>query len=341
MLDQDALGRRPVERDLAGEHLPQHHAERVDVAPRIHVGRAAGLLGAHVVRRPDDHAGAGETLAAAGRRLRDAEVRHEHPLLRALEHHVLRLDVAVDQRLRVRFRQRVGDVGADPDHFRLGQLALAPQPRVERLPVHHRHPEVDQPLALAHEEDREDVGMVEFRGRLGFADEALHALAAAGELGPQHLHGDLARELPVGDREDVGEAALADLVLHQEVRSQRPLELLGQRALLQELRRLPVRRQHRRRLGVRRAAGGASGRRGGHVPPALPAGGHGSSLVLEGAACQGRANLASAGAAEHIEALSFPSERQWRQDRRSRHGLLLQRSAPQLGSPQLRRPPCP
>ena len=51
MLRGDGLRTGPVEWRLAGQHLVEHAAERVDVTARIHEAFAAGLLGAHVHRR--------------------------------------------------------------------------------------------------------------------------------------------------------------------------------------------------------------------------------------------------------------------------------------------------
>ena len=47
--------RAPGEGRVAGEHLVQHDAEAVDVGGGCG-GVAAGLLGGHVARRPDDRA---------------------------------------------------------------------------------------------------------------------------------------------------------------------------------------------------------------------------------------------------------------------------------------------
>ena len=56
----DRLRGGPGERRLAGQHLVEHRAERVDVGPRVEIVLAGGLLGAHVLRRAETHAGLGE-----------------------------------------------------------------------------------------------------------------------------------------------------------------------------------------------------------------------------------------------------------------------------------------
>lgn len=46
--------------ELAGEHLVEHDAKRVDVGPVVHGVGALALLGRHVARRAHDLAGLGE-----------------------------------------------------------------------------------------------------------------------------------------------------------------------------------------------------------------------------------------------------------------------------------------
>ena len=59
-LGDHRLRRWPGERRLAGQHLVEHAAERVDVGAGVDVALAARLLGAHVGRRADGEAGLGE-----------------------------------------------------------------------------------------------------------------------------------------------------------------------------------------------------------------------------------------------------------------------------------------
>src|ERR1043166_9268277 len=83
--------------------------ERVDVGAPIHA-LARGLLGAHVVRRPDDHA-LGRELA--GRSLLcgvgDSEVGDEH-VAGAVEQDIVGLDVPVYDAMAVRIAERVRDL---------------------------------------------------------------------------------------------------------------------------------------------------------------------------------------------------------------------------------------
>jgi hypothetical protein len=95
-----------VERDVAGEHLEQHDAERVDVRLAVDVV-AERLLGRDVVGRAEHAAVGGQALVVE--RAGDAEV---GDLGRALlvDQDVLGLDVAVDDAARVRGAERARDL---------------------------------------------------------------------------------------------------------------------------------------------------------------------------------------------------------------------------------------
>ena len=111
--------RRPAgaHRVRARPGLVEREGERVDVAGRAEAG-ALGLLGRHVGERPDHVAGVGERVVAHD--VRHAEVgqlREARPG-RGLgdHHHVLRLDVAVDDPVRVGVLERVAERHADLGH---------------------------------------------------------------------------------------------------------------------------------------------------------------------------------------------------------------------------------
>ena len=101
MLHRDLDRRLAAERRLAGEHLVEDDADRVEVGALVD-GGAARLLGREVLRRPDDRAGLGHLAHA---RARDAEVRDLEAPVR-VGHHVVRLDVPVDDALAVREAER-------------------------------------------------------------------------------------------------------------------------------------------------------------------------------------------------------------------------------------------
>ena len=153
----------PGEGRLAGQHLVGHRAQRVHVAAGADVALAHRLLGRHVRRRAERHAGLGHA-AAAGllHRERDAEVGDQR--LAILQQDVLGLDVAMDDALRVGVtrgqlatsfvsRMRVVD----------RKLLLAGQAVAERLALDERHDVVEEAVGLAGVDQPEDVRMLQAR----------------------------------------------------------------------------------------------------------------------------------------------------------------------------------
>ena len=120
MHPDQGIRRRRDERRLAGEHLEEHARERVDVGPLI--DDAAGrLFGTHVLRRADHHADHRRDLRAVlfrrrrAQRSRDAEVGDQRHAVEQQD--VLGLDVAVDEILLVRVRERSGDLTGQPQRL--------------------------------------------------------------------------------------------------------------------------------------------------------------------------------------------------------------------------------
>ena len=132
---------------------------------------------------------------------RDAEVRDARVC--ALEEDVLRLDVAVNDPELVRIRERIGNLARDADGVVDGELLLAVEACAQRLACHERHYIVEEPVGTAGVEEREDVRMLESRGRPDLAEKAIGAECGA-EVGMEDLDGDVA-VMP----EVVGEEAVA------------------------------------------------------------------------------------------------------------------------------------
>jgi hypothetical protein len=212
-----------TERCRAGEQLVEQHAQRVHVRPRVDVERAQlRLLGAHVLERADDrahrgvHRPLGEPLV---QRLGHAEVDDLRHGLRVLhgDHHVGRLDVAVDDPLLVRVLDGVADGQEERQAVAHGQAHLVAIPG-DGQPLDQLHHEVRQArLGGAGVEDARDVRVVHESERLALGLEApqdflrVHARldelqrhAAADGLGllrdPDGAHATLAEPLqePIG-----------------------------------------------------------------------------------------------------------------------------------------------
>ena len=107
-------------------------------------------------------------------RLRHTEVGDDG--VTAIDENVRRLHVAVDHAVRVRVRQRVGDLAHDRDDVGERQPALALEPVLQRLALNEGHREVHEPvLRFAGGEQRDDVRVAERRGESRLPVEALDA----------------------------------------------------------------------------------------------------------------------------------------------------------------------
>ena len=101
---RDDLAWRAHERWVARDHLVEHAAERVHVAPTVEVGVAGGLLRTHVRRRADGHPRLRQLLSGRVHRPRNAEVDQNGTSRQ--EQNVLGFDIAVDDVLLMRVVQR-------------------------------------------------------------------------------------------------------------------------------------------------------------------------------------------------------------------------------------------
>ena len=208
---------RSVERQVARGHLEEDHAQRVEVAAFVQ-GAARGLLRRHVLRSAADHVvprqpgllgidWPDDSVARQRRHVRpenfgDAEIEHLDvvglvaPLL---DHHVLRLQVAVDDVIDMRFAQRRADLRHDVAEPLLGERPVVAQDEAQVLSLHVLHDDVERPVVFqpAEVEHLDDVRMVESAGRLRLALEASHQRRILEQLRLEHLerHRPLEREV--------------------------------------------------------------------------------------------------------------------------------------------------
>ncbi len=170
-----------LEQAAAGDQLEQHDAEREHVGAAI--DRAAdALLGRHVRRLADEHAGLG--LRAAHRGAGDAEVHDLHVAVVA-EEDVRRRDIAVHDAERlavgadrfVRVVERAGDGTDDRDHVLerhvLAALEQAAEHAAEVLAVDVLHGEVRLAIVLADVVDLDDVVVMQRGSEARFREEHL------------------------------------------------------------------------------------------------------------------------------------------------------------------------
>ena len=208
-LDQAAL----VERRVAGEHVEEGAAQRVDVAADVGRTGVVGLFGRDVIDGADRGAVAGNAGLALLDVAGQTEVGQLQERLAVLpgNEEVGRLDIAVDDALAVRVGQRLDGLLEQL----AGQLGLEPAAALDVLeqvdPLDKFHRQVISAGGLAGVVDGDDVLVAELLGGAGLAAEALAHARVGGQVGRHDLEGDLAVELHVARLVDRGHAAAGDV----------------------------------------------------------------------------------------------------------------------------------
>ena len=158
-----------------------------------------------------------DRLAAAGR-LGQPPVDQQR-LAEPAQHHVVRLEVAVQHPLAVRERDRLADVDEPPqqlaelDGGRVGPgvlLVVRLDGLLEAVALDEPHG-VERPAIVvgAQAVDRDDPGVLQPAVDLGLQDEPAAEVGLGDLVGPDLLEGDLAAELLVAGDVDAAQAALA------------------------------------------------------------------------------------------------------------------------------------
>ena len=197
---EDERLRRPFERRAAREHSVPDRGKRVLVAARVQRLLAHGLFGTHVVQRADDHAGTSESMRLRIRALGDAKIHHHHGALRALQHDVLRLHVAMHDARTMRRVQREGCLTQDADGLQYAEAAVALDHRGQAIALDERHGEIHEAAALAHRVDGNHVRMSQLGDGFRLALKPFEQHLVHHEVAANGLDGDLALQaLVIGD----------------------------------------------------------------------------------------------------------------------------------------------
>ena len=179
---------RPRVRRASGKHFVQHATERIDVCPSIHFFLAKRLLRRHVGRCAERETGLRKRRSGRFHRSRNAKIRDKR--MPVGEQNVLWLDVAMNDTVLVRIRQRVGHLTGVVEGGGDRERTIAPHSRPQGLAIHERHEVVEEPVDLAGIDQRHDVGVVQLRRDLDLAQETVGAERSR-KVGVDHFHGDL------------------------------------------------------------------------------------------------------------------------------------------------------
>ena len=172
---------------------------------------AARLLRRDVVRR-SEHGPRLRDAVLDVERARDAEVRDLRAAV-AVQQHVLRLHVAVDEPVLVGEREPAGDLDGDLERLAHLEAALADDELLQVLAVDVLEDDVLAAVLLAPVDHRDDVRVLELRDGARLALEALDEVVVVVVLLVQDLQRDVALEQGVVGLVDAGHAAVADDLL--------------------------------------------------------------------------------------------------------------------------------
>ena len=209
MLERDRDGAVALERHGAGQHLVENDADRVEVGALVHL-IALRLLRREILGGPKN----GADLRHAGvAGARDAEV-HDLDVPVAVDHDVLRLDVAVDDAAAVRALDGGEQLQTDADGFVPAQAIVPADEVFERLALDVLHDDVVGPVGLAPIVDADEVRLVEAGRGLGLPAEALDEGGVVQQSLKEDLDGDAPSEGEILAQVHVGHAAAAELAQH-------------------------------------------------------------------------------------------------------------------------------
>ena len=153
---------------------------------------------------PADHAQLGPLLTRT-------EIHQNQPSA-LLPHHVLSLDVSMDQTGVVHGRQSSTELVPDESGLAGTERAVTDKHLLERHPAHELHPEADPTIVFAGSVNGDDIRMTDASQRLPFVQQPRCELLVGRGGTPQELDGDGSIELRVVGAIDGAERALADFL---------------------------------------------------------------------------------------------------------------------------------
>ena len=187
----------------SGEKVVEQHTEAVDVAPDRRF-LASQQLGCEVERR------AGETSGGVVAQLASRAEVHQHDAAIVRQHHVMALDVAMQQTGAVHGANRAAEINADLNGLRYSEAPALLEQLFERASLDELHPQADLVANLLGAVDGDDVRMANLRQQSAFFDDRAGACLAGQRVGRQELERDFAVEPSVAGAVDLSESAAAN-----------------------------------------------------------------------------------------------------------------------------------
>ena len=202
------LGERTAEGHLPGEHIPQRHPQRVDVRANIDL-LFLELLRAGKVRGADKspHREGGEVVVLfVLDRFGEAKIDHLDEKIVVLpdEHQVGRLNVAMDEMVLLRRRERARHLQRDAHRDHRIDRSLALDEGLDRLAIDKFHRVKKRVAVRAEMKDRSDIGMAQLGRGPRLAHEALLRDFALEIFRVDHLERDV--DPQIGIERLVGDA---------------------------------------------------------------------------------------------------------------------------------------
>jgi hypothetical protein len=188
----------------------EQRAQCVDVRARIELTLPERLLRTHVRRCAERHAGFRQSPLSASRGDRDPKIGHERSSL--VQQDVLGLDVAMDDAVPMRVVEGARDFGCDAHGVAYWKPWLSRNSLSQRLAVHERHHVKQRAVGLSRVEERQDVRMLQLRGRADLLEESIGAEQRC-QIRMQHVQGDAAIVPDIVREPDRGQASGAELAL--------------------------------------------------------------------------------------------------------------------------------
>jgi hypothetical protein len=199
-----------LKRPTPGDHLVRYQAQRVLVGPAVEILSPLTLLRGHVLRRAQQVAGRGERRLGC-QSLGYAKVGKNDAVPLLIEHHVVGLDVPVDNAAPVGVRQGVGGLTQIALDLRQRRLGVVVEQHPQATPADIRHGEEGEATFAVYLVHLDDRGVIQLALRAGLPQKTLDQLGVIGEERQQDFDRDLPLERLLVAEEDDRHPAAAQL----------------------------------------------------------------------------------------------------------------------------------